>query len=79
MIRLSISSQRLLALVGFSVVVFVVCAVMLLRLVPGPHTEGDYLIIGCVSTLGALLSLFLILILTSGTLRAELFFKRRRR
>ena len=69
----------MLALVGVTMVIFIVCAVILLRMVPGPHTEGDYLIIGCVSTLGALLSLFVILILTSGTLRAELFFKRRRR
>jgi hypothetical protein len=58
--------------------VFVVVAATLLRLMPGPLRESDYLVIGSVATLVALLVLFLALVST--TLKSsDIFFKRRKK
>ena len=57
-------------------IVFGVVAAILLRLMPGPHHETDYLVIGAVSTLVSMLALFLALITT--TLKSkDVFFKKR--
>jgi hypothetical protein len=45
--------------------VFVVVAAIMLRLMPGPLRESDYLVIGSVATLVSLLVLFLALVSTS--------------
>jgi len=58
--------------------VFVVVAAILLRLMPGPLRESDYLVIGSVATLVSLLVLFLMLVST--TLKSSnIFFKRRKK
>jgi hypothetical protein len=58
--------------------VFVVVAAIMLRLMPGPLRESDYLVIGSVATLVALLVLFLALVST--TLKSsDIFFKRRKK
>jgi hypothetical protein len=58
--------------------VFVVVAAILLRLMPGPLRESDYLVIGSVATLVSLLVLFLALVST--TLKSSnIFFKRRKK
>jgi predicted outer membrane lipoprotein len=58
--------------------VFVVVAAILLRLMPGPLRESDYLVIGSVATLVSLLVLFLLLVST--TLKSsDIFFKRRKK
>jgi hypothetical protein len=58
--------------------VFVVVAAILLRLMPGPLRESDYLVIGSVATLVSLLVLFLMLVST--TLKSsDIFFKRRKK
>jgi hypothetical protein len=58
--------------------VFVVIAAILLRLMPGPLRESDYLVIGSVATLVSLLVLFLLLVST--TLKSsDIFFKRRKK
>ena len=58
--------------------VFVVIAAILLRLMPGPLRESDYLVIGSVATLVSLLVLFLLLVST--TLKSsDIFLKRRKK
>lgn len=62
---------------GFGVlIIFGVVAAILLRLMPGPHRETDYLVIGAVATLVSLLALFLALILTTFKSK-DVFFKKR--
>ena len=51
-------------LVGFAIALFGISIIVLMRVLPGPHTERDYFIIGCLSTLVALFALFLIVIKT---------------
>jgi len=61
-----------------AICVFAVVAVVLLEVMPGPLHPSDYLVIGSVATLVALLALFLALIST--TLKAsDIFFKRRKK
>jgi hypothetical protein len=58
--------------------VFVVVAAILLRFMPDPLHESDYLVIGSVATLVSLLVLFLMLVST--TLKSsDIFFKRRKK
>ena len=58
--------------------VFVVVAAILLRLMPDPLRESDYLVVGSVATLVSLLVLFLMLVST--TLKSSnIFFKRRKK
>ena len=64
-------------LVGFAIALFGILIIVLMRVLPG-HTERDYFIIGCLSTLVALFALFLIVIKT--WIKApDPFFKRRKR
>ena len=75
---MSSNTSRGLMLVGFAIALFGISIVVLMKLLPGPHTERDYFIIGCLSTLVALFALFLVLIKT--WIKApNLFFKRRKR
>ena len=70
--------QRSLILVLAAVCVFVVAAAIMLKLMPTPLKDSDYLLIGSVSTLLALLALFLTLLST--TLKSpNSFFKRRKK
>ncbi len=61
-------------------VVFVFAAVagIMLKVMPVPLRDSDYLIIGSVSTMVSLLLLFVILIATSGK-ASSVFFKRRKK
>jgi hypothetical protein len=66
----------LLLIVGICCVFCMVVAV-LLRLMPGPRREVDYLVIGGLATLVSMVGVFLVLITT--WLRGEdIFFKRRK-
>ena len=65
-------------LAGIGIALFAVSIITLMQLLPGPHTERDYFIIGCLATLMSLFALFLILIKTWIKL-PNLFFKRRKR
>ena len=63
---------------GTAVCVFVVVAAILLKLMPGPLKSSDYMVIGSVATLVALLVMFLTI--ASTTLKSKnVFFKRRRK
>jgi amino acid permease len=58
--------------------VFVVVAALMLKLMPAPLKESDYMVIGSVATLVALGVLFLVLVST--TLKSsDIFFKKRRK
>jgi uncharacterized membrane protein len=72
------SAVRVLMLLGVAVALFGISAIVLTRVLPGPYTERDYFIIGCLSTLVSLFVLFLILIST-WMKTPNPFFKRRKR
>ena len=61
-----------------AVCVFVLVAGILLKVMPAPFKESDYMVIGSVATLVALGVLFLVLVST--TLKStDVFFKKRRK
>jgi hypothetical protein len=75
---MSSNANRALMLFGVAVALFGISTIVLTRLLPGPHTERDYFIIGCLATLVSLFALFLILIST-WMKTPNPFFKRRKR
>jgi uncharacterized membrane protein len=75
---MSSNANRALMLVGVAVALFGISIIVLTRLLPGPHTERDYFIIGCLSTLVSLFVLFLIVIST-WLKTPNPFFKKRKR
>jgi len=61
--------------------IFVVVTIILLKLMPGPHKDSDYLVIGSISTLVSLAAVFLLVVTTtskSGKF-SDIFFKKRRK
>jgi uncharacterized membrane protein len=72
------NASRALTLLGVGVALFAISIIVLTRLLPGPHTERDYFIIGSLATLVSLFVLFLIVIST-WIKTPNLFFKRRKR
>jgi hypothetical protein len=70
--------KRGLTLGALAVCVFVVVAAIMLKVMPAPLKESDYMVIGSVATLLALGVLFLVLVST--TLKStDVFFKKRRK
>jgi hypothetical protein len=70
--------KRGLMLTGLAVCVFVVVAAIMLKVMPAPLKEFDYMVIGSVATLLALGAVFLVLV--SSTLKSsDVFFKKRRK
>jgi hypothetical protein len=65
----------MLALAG--VCVFAVVAFVMLEIMPAPLKESDYLVVGSVATLVALLVLFLVMIAT--TRSNNVFFRKRKK
>ena len=51
---MSSNVSRAMMLAGIGVALFGVSTAVLIRLLPGPHTEKDYFIIGCMATLVSL-------------------------
>jgi pilus assembly protein TadC len=70
--------QRALALAIGTLTLFAVVALVMIRFMPAPLKDSDYLVVGSVSTLAALLVLFVLLISTSMKSR-DVFFKRRKK
>ena len=69
---------RILTLLIGIALVFCAVAAILLRVMPGPNTHTDYLVIGTIATFISLIVLFLIL--TRTFVKApNLFFKRHKR
>lgn len=65
-------------LLGVGIALFGISIIVLIQVVPGPHTQRDYFIIGCLATLVSLFVLFVILI-TTWMKTPDQFFKRRKR
>jgi uncharacterized membrane protein len=69
---------RTLSLALAVVLVFAAVAGIMLKVMPAPLKDSDYLIIGSVATMLSLLLLFVLLIVRSGK-ASNVFFKRRRK
>jgi len=70
--------RRPLMLAVAGLCVFVIVAATMLKFLPQPHKESDYMVIGSVATLVALVVMFIVLISTS--MRAkDVFFRRRKK
>jgi len=69
---------RTLSLAFALVFIFAAVAGIMLRVMPAPLKDSDYLIIGSVATLVSLLILFVLVVATSGN-RSGVFFKRRKK
>ncbi len=69
---------RTLALALAVALIFAAVAGIMLKVMPAPLKDSDYLIIGSVSTMVALLMLFVLLNATSGK-ASNVFFKRRKK
>ena len=65
-------------LVAGVICVFAVVAAIMLKVMPGPLKDSDYLVVGSVATLVALLALFFGLVSTS-IKASDIFFKRRKK
>jgi uncharacterized membrane protein len=76
--KMSSNASRALMLLGVAVALFGFSIVVLTRLLPGPHTERDYFIIGCLATLVSLFALFL-LVISTWIKTPNPFYKRRKR
>jgi hypothetical protein len=70
--------KRGLMLGASALCVFVVVAAAMLKLMPGPLKESDYMVIGSVATVVALGVLFLVLVSTTMK-SSDVFFKKRRK
>lgn len=69
---------RILLAILASIVTFALVAAIILRFMPEPVQQQDYLIAGSVAALGALLVLLLAMAFTRGKAQ-EMFFKKRPR
>ena len=69
---------RTLSLALAMVLVFAAVTVIMLKVMPAPLKDADYLIIGSVATLVSLLVLFVVVVTTSGQ-ASTVFVKRRKK
>ncbi|MBK5295247.1 MAG: hypothetical protein JJE04_26670 [Acidobacteriia bacterium] len=56
---------RILLLAIGVIMVFAAVAAILFRIIPGPHKQADYLVIGTLSTFASLAVLFVVLVTTT--------------
>jgi len=70
--------QRILTLVLAGFCIFTVVAAIMIKVMPAPLKESDFMVIGSVATLVALLVLFVVLISTTMK-SSNLFFRKRRK
>ncbi len=69
---------RTIGIAATLLLVFAAVAGIMLKIMPGPLKDSDYLVIGTVATLATMLALFLIFVRTSGK-KSNVFFKRRKK
>jgi hypothetical protein len=69
---------RTLSLALALVFIFAAVAGIMLKVMPAPLKDSDYLIIGSVATMASLLMLFVLVVATSGK-ASSVFFKRRKK
>lgn len=70
------AASRALMLAASAVIVFGVTVAVGLRILPSPHTDTDYLVLGSIATLLSLVVLFAVL-LTTWLRSQDVFFRRR--
>ena len=63
-------------LAGVGVTLFGISTILMVQLLPGPHSQKDYFIIGCMATLVSLVAVFLI-VMTTWIKTPNPFFKKR--
>jgi hypothetical protein len=68
---------RTLGLAGALIVVFGAVVGIMLKVMPSPLKDSDYLVVGTVATMVALLALFILLVVTGQM--SNVFVKRRKR
>ncbi len=71
----SLGVRILIIVVGISIVFLVVAAIML-KVLPGPHSPTDYLVIGASATMVSMVALFVVLI-TGFVKNPNVFYKKR--
>jgi hypothetical protein len=69
---------RTLSLALAVVFIFGAVAAVMLKVMPAPLKDSDYLIVGSVATMVSLVMLFLLVVVTSGK-ASGVFFKRRKK
>ena len=69
---------RTISLALAVILVFAAVAVIMLKVMPAPLKDSDYLVIGSVATMVSLVLLFVVLIVRSGK-ASTVFFKRRKK
>ena len=67
---------RIVALLFGLIAIFVAVTLSLFQIIPGPHRNTDYLVIGTISTFVSLAVLFVVLVKT-WVKTPDLFFKRK--
>lgn len=77
MISMWDGGKKLGMLSGIIAAVFGVTAIVLLKLMPAPRRDVDYMVAGCIATLVALLVVFALLLGTSQRSGGAFFTKRR--
>ena len=73
---MQLNQRNAMLMAALAVMVFVVTAGLLVRFVPGPLKQSDYMVIGAVSTLGALGVVFALVLRTAGV--RDVFFRKRK-
>jgi hypothetical protein len=73
---MQLNRQNVIVLTISAIMVFLVVALLLVRFLPPPRKDSDYLVIGAVSTLAALGVVFGALLQRGGI--QDTFFKRRK-
>ena len=69
--------KRTLPLILAALMIFAVISLVLLKIMPGPLKDSDFLVIGSLATLAALAGVFAVIIATSKS--SDVFFKRRKK
>lgn len=74
---MQLNRQNVIVLAVAAVSIFIVVAGLLVRFLPQPRKDSDFLVIGAVSTLAALGAVFGVLLQRGGGIQ-DTFFKRRK-
>jgi len=73
---MQLNRQNVIVLAISALLAFIVVAALLVRFLPQPHKDSDYMVIGAVSTLAALGVVFGALLQRGGL--QDIFFKKRK-
>lgn len=70
-------ARKMMTLGGIAVAVFAIACVVLLRIMPPPHRDVDFVVAGSIAMLAALLVVFLLVLATTQRRDGTFFTKRR--